>query len=138
MRAAIVTHAIDPAALLAEVSSTANGASVVFVGTVREVSADRAVTALDYEAYGAMAERELVAIVRESELRWPPSRVVCEHRVGALALGDASVVIAASHPHRAEAFDACQYVIEQLKVRVPIWKREHYVDGELAWVGAAP
>jgi molybdopterin synthase catalytic subunit len=134
MRTAIVERAIDPAGLMAEVASAAVGATVVFIGTVRDMNDGRGVTALDYKAYTSMAERELASIIAEAEERWPESRLVCEHRVGALMLGDASVVIAAAHPHRGEAFDACRYVIEELKKRLPIWKREHYADGELAWV----
>lgn len=139
MRTAIVEHQIDAAALTAEVASTANGATVVFIGTVRDMNDGRSVTALDYKAYTSMAERELSAIVVEAETHWPSSRIVCEHRVGTLTLGDASVTIAASHPHRGEAFEACRYVIEELKKRLPVWKREHYADGDLAWVenGAA-
>ena len=134
MRTAIVEREIDPAALIAEVASTASGATVVFIGTVRDMNDGRGVTALDYKAYTSMAERELSAIIGEAETRWPESRLVCEHRVGALTLGDASVVVAAAHPHRGEAFDACRYVIEELKKRLPVWKREHYADGDLAWV----
>jgi molybdopterin synthase catalytic subunit len=134
MRTAIVDRPIDPAALLREVASPSNGAAVVFVGTVRELNEDRDVTALDYRAYVPMAERELAAIVHEAEAKWAPGVVICEHRLGQLALGDVSVAIVAAHPHRAQAFDACRYVIEQLKQRVPIWKREHYADGERAWV----
>lgn len=134
MRTAIVERAVDTNALIAEVASTASGATVVFMGTVRDMNDGRGVTALDYKAYTSMAERELAAIVGEAESRWPSARIVCEHRIGALSLGDASVVIAGSHPHRGEAFDACRYVIEELKKRLPIWKREHYADGDLAWV----
>jgi molybdopterin synthase catalytic subunit len=119
---------------MADVASSGAGATVVFVGTVREVSDGRPVLALDYKAYAPMAEKELAAIVSEAESRWRGARVACEHRVGALGIGDASVVIAAAHPHRGEAFDACRYVIEELKKRLPVWKREHYADGELGWV----
>jgi molybdopterin synthase catalytic subunit len=134
MRSAILDRAIDAGALLAEVASASTGASVLFVGTVRNLNEGRPVTALDYRAYRPMAERELAAIVSEAESRWHESRIVCEHRIGALSLGDAAIVIAAAHPHRAEAFDASRYVIEQVKHRVPIRKREHYADGERAWV----
>jgi molybdopterin synthase catalytic subunit len=134
MRSAIVEREIDSAALIADVAATANGATVVFIGTVRDMNDGRGVTALDYKAYTSMAERELSAIIAEAETRWPDSRLACEHRVGALTLGEASVVIAAAHPHRGEAFDACRYVIEELKKRLPVWKREHYADGDLAWV----
>lgn len=134
MRVAIVERALDPPALLTEAASNATGASVLFVGTVRDINDGRGVTALDYKAYVPMAEKEMAAIALEAEARWSPARVVCEHRVGALTLGDASVAIAVAHPHRAAAFDACRYVIEELKQRVPVWKREHYADGDLAWV----
>lgn len=134
MRVAIVERMLDPAALLAEVASASDGASIVFVGTVRELNDGRRVTALDYRAYVPMAEKEMATIALEAEARWTPARVVCEHRIGALTLGDASVAIAVAHPHRGAAFDACRYVIDELKKRVPIWKREHYADGELAWV----
>lgn len=134
MRAAIVERALDASALTQEVAAVSQGAAVVFIGTVRDMNDDRDVTALDYRAYVPMAEKEMAAILSEAEARWAPVRIVCEHRVGALSLGDASVVIVAAHPHRGEAFDACRYVIEELKQRVPIWKRERYATGELAWV----
>lgn len=134
MRTAIVDREIDVAALMADVSSHSAGAIVVFVGTVRDMNDGRGVTALDYKAYTGMAERELAAIVAEAESRWQGAQVACEHRVGTLSLGDASVVITASHPHRGEAYDASRFVIEELKKRLPIWKREHYADGDLAWV----
>jgi molybdopterin synthase catalytic subunit len=89
---------------------------------------------MEYEAYEGMAERELHAIATEADVRFPGVRLVMEHRVGLLTLGDASVVIVAAHMHRAPALDAARYVIEALKVRVPIWKREHYVDGDRQWI----
>jgi len=138
MRSAIIDRPIDAASLLAEVASSAAGATVLFVGTVRDVSDGRSVRALDYKAYAPMAEKEMAAVVSEAESRWDGARIVCEHRIGALALGEASVVIAAAHPHRAQAFEACRYVIEELKARVPVWKREHYVDGEPGWVEGNP
>jgi molybdopterin synthase catalytic subunit len=138
MRTAIVERTLDPAALLAEVASHSCGASVVFVGTVRDMNDGRAVEALDYAAYAPMASREMDAIVGAAEARWPGARIVCEHRSGLLELGDASVVVAAAHPHRGEAFDACRFVIEELKARVPIWKRERYADGTREWVENAP
>ena len=134
MRAAIVERPLDPAALLHEVASMANGAAVLFVGTVREVNDGRAVTGIEYRAYAAMAERELSAILEETAERFALRDVVCEHRVGTLGLGEASVAIAAAHPHRAPAFEAARHVIEELKQRVPIWKLEHYADGTREWV----
>jgi molybdopterin synthase catalytic subunit len=134
MRTAIVSRPIDACALLEEVASHSHGATVLFIGTVRDMNDGAPVTSLDYSAYGAMAERELRAIVEEAMRRWPSSDVVVEHRTGGLGLGDVSVAIAAAHPHRGEAFDAARYVIEELKKRLPIWKREHYVDGRAEWV----
>ena len=137
MRAAMVDHPIDVGALLTEVAGHQNGASVLFLGTVRELNDGSAVTGLDYTAYGAMAQRELSDIVAEASHRWETTDIVVEHRTGELGLGDISVAIAAAHPHRAQAFEAARYVIEELKRRAPIWKREHYVDGRAEWVAAA-
>ena len=134
MRTAIVERPIDGCALVDEVASHDRGATVLFLGTVRDMNGGESVTALDYSVYGAMAERELHAIVEEAMTHWPATDIVVEHRTGALRLGDVSVAIAAAHPHRAEAFDAARYVIEELKKRLPIWKREHYVDGRAEWV----
>ena len=136
MRTAIVDRAIDACALLEEIASHRNGATVLFVGTVREVNDGAEVSGLDYSAYTAMAEKELAAIVTEAAERWNTPDVVVEHRVGSLELGDASVAIAVAHPHRGEAYDASRYVIEELKKRLPIWKREHYMDGRSEWVSA--
>lgn len=134
MRSAVVERPLDSAALLAEVVRDAHGASMLFVGTVRDMNDGRRVTGMEYSAYRAMAEREMSAIVTEATSRYGTSDIVVEHRVGTLALGEASVVIAVSHAHRGPAFDASRYVIEELKKRVPIWKREHYVDGTREWV----
>lgn len=134
MRTALVDRRIDSAALLAEVANVANGASVLFVGTVRDVNEGRAVSGIGYSAYASMAEKELECIARETALRFETEDIVIEHRLGELALGDASVVIAVAHPRRAAAFDAARHVIEQIKIRVPIWKLEHYRDGTREWV----
>jgi molybdopterin synthase catalytic subunit len=135
MRSAIVARPLDPVALLAEVSGTSNGASILFVGTVRNINDGRDVTGIDYKAYLPMAERELATIVAEAAERFHAPDIVVEHRLGHLSLLDASVVIAVAHPHRADAYDASRYIIEELKRRVPIWKREEYVDGTREWVG---
>ncbi|HEY7568885.1 MAG TPA: molybdenum cofactor biosynthesis protein MoaE [Gemmatimonadaceae bacterium] len=133
---ALVTEAIDVAALLARVSSPTVGAIASFLGTVRNVNDNRAVTGIEYSAYEEMAEREMRAIVAEAaaQVDGVPPRIAIEHRLGELSLGDVSVAIAVSHARRAPALDACRYVIEELKKRVPIWKREHYADGSRAWV----
>jgi molybdopterin synthase catalytic subunit len=136
MRTRLVDEPIDIQALIAEVSRAANGAVVLFVGTVRDVNDGRRVNGMEYSAYRSMAERELGDIAREARERFGTPDVVVEHRLGELELGEASVVIAVAHPHRAQAYDASRYVIEQLKKRVPIWKLEHYADGTREWVGA--
>lgn len=136
MHTAIVDHPIDIAALLARVSRTANGATVLFVGTVREVNDGRPVSGMEYTAYRSMAERELADIAREASVRFATDDIAIEHRLGALALGEASVAIAVAHPHRGPAYEASRFVIEQLKQRVPIWKLEHYEDGTREWVNA--
>ena len=134
MRSAIVERPLDPAALLAEVADTANGAALVFVGTVRETNEGRAVTGIDYSAYVPMAERELSDIVRQACEAFGTPHIVVEHRLGTLELGEASVAIAVAHARRAPAYDASRWIIEELKRRVPVWQREHYADGTREWV----
>ena len=113
------------------------GGIVTFTGVVRRESRGRRVERLEYEAYAAMAEPRLAAIAAELAAAHPGARVAILHRVGKLAVGDIAVVIAASAPHRAEAFAACRGAIERLKVEVPIWKKEIGEDGE-EWVGLGP
>ena len=136
IRTRIVRRAIDVDALLAEVGDTANGAIVLFLGRVRETNDGRAVTGIEYSAYGEMAERELAAIANECASAFGIAHLAIEHRLGALALGDASIAIAVAHPHRAAAYEASRFVIEEVKRRVPIWKREGYEDGSSEWVNA--
>jgi molybdopterin synthase catalytic subunit len=119
---------------IAAVRSDADGAVVAFLGVVRELSDEgRSVRGLSYEAYPAMALAQLNEIADEAERRFAPCRVACLHRIGALVLGEASVAVAVAAPHRAAAFDACEYVIDELKARVSIWKRELYRDGASEW-----
>ncbi len=134
MRSDLVTRPIDCAALLSEVHDVACGAVTLFVGTVRAVNDDREVTGIDYSAYDAMARSELQKIANEAVTRFGTTHVVVEHRLGYLGLGEASVAIAVAHARRAPALDASRFVIEEIKKRVPIWKREHYVDGSREWV----
>lgn len=134
MRTALVEHPIDTAALTAEVADVSNGATVLFVGTVRDMNEGRAVSGIEYSAYASMATLELDRIAREAAKKFGTENIVVEHRIGELALGDASVAIAVAHPRRASAFDAARHVIEQIKIRVPIWKLEHYRDGTREWV----
>ena len=134
MRTAMTRRPLDPTSLLREVASIGNGASILFVGTVRDVNDGRAVSGMEYAAYESMAARELESIVTEAASRFGTADIVVEHRIGPLRLGEASVVIAVAHPHRAQAYDASRFVIEEIKRRVPIWKREEYVDGTREWV----
>jgi len=134
MRAAIVDHPIDATGLMAEVARHGNGATVLFVGTVRDLNDGRPVNGIEYSAYRSMAEREMADIVREASEQFATTDIVVEHRTGLLELGEASVIIAVAHSHRGAAYDASRYVIEQIKKRVPIWKREHYADGTREWV----
>lgn len=133
-RAALVDRPIDAAALLAEVADPARGAICSFVGTVREEHDGRAVTGLQYDCYEAMAARELALIVTEAGDRFGGPAIAVEHRLGALAVGDVAVAIAAAHARRGNAIGAMQYVIEELKKRLPIWKLEQYADGTREWV----
>ena len=137
MHSAIVDHPIDISALIERVSDTANGAVVLFVGNVREVNDGRDVSGIEYTAYRSMAARELASIVEEAAALGDTNDIAVEHRLGELNVGECSVAIAVGHPHRARAFEVARYVIEELKRRVPIWKREHYVDGTREWVSAA-
>jgi len=125
--------AIELSALLARVQSPSRGGVAVFLGQVRDHQDGRAVTRLEYSAYGPMAEAECAGIVAEAERRWNVA-VALVHRTGSLAIGDLAVAVVAASAHRADAFTACRFVIEELKRRVPIWKREQYADGTIAWV----
>jgi molybdopterin synthase catalytic subunit len=124
---------LDVGALLAAVEAPERGGTACFAGAVRNHHAGREVRRLEYSAYGTMAEAECERIVTEAERRWPV-RVALRHRVGALAVGDLAVVVAAASAHREPAFAACRHVIEEVKRRVPIWKREYYADGTVEWV----
>jgi len=124
---------LDLGALVTEVSGPGRGGIASFLGLVRDHHEGRAVTRLEYSAYGPMAEAEAAVIVAEAEERWPV-RVAARHRLGTLDVGQAAVAVAAAGAHRAEAFDACRYVIEELKRRVPIWKKEFFDDGTTSWV----
>jgi molybdopterin synthase catalytic subunit len=133
-RAAILTSEIDPSSLINEVSAPEHGAISLFIGTVREVNEGRSVSAIEYSAYRSMASAELERILDEAEGRFGVSALVVEHRIGLLGLGEVSIAIAAAHPHRVPALDCARFVIEEIKKRVPIWKKEHYADGTREWV----
>ena len=120
--------------VIAEVSHAGAGGVATFLGVVRDTNDGRAVTLLEYEAYGAMAEAEIARVHAEIVAEIPGVRVAALHRVGPLRVGDAAVVCAASAPHRSAAFQACRLLIDRIKARLPIWKREHGPDGPY-WVG---
>jgi molybdopterin synthase catalytic subunit len=125
---------IDPGSLVSSVVRDDTGAVVVFLGTVRDHSEGRVgVTGLDYEAYEGVVEETISAIVAEARARWDLGSVSAVHRVGRLAVGEVSVGVAVSAPHRPEAFDAARFLIDQLKARAPIWKKELWAEGE-EWV----
>src|SRR5437868_7911676 len=125
---------IDYEAVTAEVRRPHCGAVVTFLGTVRDVTGEQVTLALDYEAYAGMAERKMAEIEADTRQRWPVGAIVLEHRLGHLEVGDISVAVAVSCPHRAQAFDACRYAIDRLKELVPIWKKENWADGSTEWV----
>jgi molybdopterin synthase catalytic subunit len=130
----IRTEALGLDELIAEVSHPGAGGIATFLGAVRDHNDGRAVTRLEYEAYGSMAEAELGRILAEIAGEIPGVRVAATHRVGSLAVGEIAVACAASAPHRGEAFRACRELIDRIKARLPIWKREHGPDGPY-WVG---
>lgn len=131
---------IDPGALVAFVADPTTGATVLFLGTVRDHSPARGdepathdVTHLEYEAYEGVVEAKIGEIVAEARLRWPLAKVAAVHRVGELGLGEVSVGVAVSSAHRTDAFPAARYLIDELKHRAPIWKKEHWPGGAV-WV----
>jgi molybdopterin synthase catalytic subunit len=126
---------LDLATLVARVEASDRGAVTSFLGLVRDHHGGRGVTRLEYSAYPPMAEAECARIVSEAEARWPV-RVALEHRIGTLEIGETAVAVVAAAAHRDEAFAACRFVIEEVKRRVPIWKKEFYADGTIEWVGA--
>ena len=135
-RFAVTDAPLDAAAVAAQVSASGSGAVVTFVGLVRERNAGRRVLWLDYEAYAPLAVRAFERIDVEARERWPDVTMAIYHRVGRLAIGEPSVVIAAASAHRAEAFAASRYAIERVKQIAPIWKHEHFEGGEV-WIEGA-
>ena len=130
----LAQQTIDVPAMTREVADNGRGAISIFLGTVRNSNDGRPVNGIDYSAYDTMAVAEMSRIVEEAVSRFTGVAIAVEHRIGALQVGDVSVAIACAHAHRAQALDANRYVIEELKRRVPIWKREHYLDGTSEWV----
>jgi molybdopterin synthase catalytic subunit len=130
----VTSEPITTPEAIAFVADGAAGGTCVFVGTVRDHSAAGTVVGLTYEAWNELAETRLQEIAAELFEKWPLRKVALLHRTGELSVGDISVVVACSSPHRGDAFDACRHGIERLKQDVPIWKKEHVADGDSHWV----
>jgi len=133
----VTADPLDPAEAVASVADPAAGGTCVFLGTVRDHSEAGEVTGLTYEAWEELALARLGEIGEELFASWPLRRVALWHRTGELEVGETSVIVACSAAHRAEAFEACRDGIERLKDDVPIWKKEHLVDGDAVWVAGA-
>lgn len=131
----ISSNKIDIQAVIAAAGDDKAGAIDVFIGTVRNNSLSKNVVKLEYETYDTMAINKMNALIAEAKTRWPIEKVAIVHRKGVLEIGDVAVAIAVSTPHRAESFAACQWIIDNLKIEVPIWKKEFYADGAV-WVAA--
>jgi len=132
--AQLTTKPLDLGSLLAIVRSPRNGGYVTFTGDVRDHDAGQTVTEIDYVAYEELAVKQMTAIVAEAESRWPGCMCAAAHRTGVLRVGETSVAIAVGAPHRAEAFEACRWIIDSFKTEVPIWKREEFESGGRAWI----
>jgi molybdopterin synthase catalytic subunit len=130
----LTRETIDYDALTEQVRRPGCGAVLTFLGTVRDLTGEQVTVALDYEAYPEMALKKMAEIEAETRQRWPVGDIVLEHRLGHLGIGDVSVAVAVSCPHRAAAFEACRYAIDRLKELVPIWKKENWADGRTEWV----
>jgi molybdopterin synthase catalytic subunit len=133
----ITEKPIDVQKVIDTVTSLGAGAVNVFIGTVRNQANGKNVVWLEYEAFESMAVAEIRKIIDEASHRWPLLGWAVSHRIGTLKPGETSVVVAVSSPHRRESFEACQYVIDTLKEKVPVWKKEVFEDGE-EWVSAQP
>jgi molybdopterin synthase catalytic subunit len=134
MSAELTAMPIDVAALLESARNPASGAVVLFLGTVREMSEGRPVVGLDYDAYPSMAVGTLTAIIAEAREKWPLHHAEVIHRYGTMAVGDVAVALTASSAHRADAFEAGRWMMDEIKRSAPIWKREHWADGAADWV----
>ncbi|MGH9650027.1 MAG: molybdenum cofactor biosynthesis protein MoaE [Terriglobales bacterium] len=128
---------LDPAALRQTLLDPGAGACATFEGLVRDQNEGRRVLALEYEAYGELAEKEGARILAEAQAKFALLDVACAHRTGWLGLGELAVWVGVTAAHRDAAFTACRYIIDECKVRVPVWKKEHYSDGASEWLNCA-
>lgn len=134
---AVTRDPIDPAGMLTAAASAADGAVLLFLGLVRNHNEGREVGHLEYEAYAEMAERVLEEVAEEARTRWDTGEIRVVHRLGRLEVGEASVAILVASAHRDAAYSASRHIIEELKKRAPIWKREGYTEGDSEWLGGA-
>src|SRR5882724_6065098 len=134
MTVALTQVPINPAEVLDAVASNDAGAVILFLGTTREFTRGRRTASLDYECYPQMAEQKLAELEAEARRRWPLTGCSIIHRLGRLELGEASIAIAVSSPHRHDAFAAGQWLVDTIKQVVPIWKQENWADGTSEWV----
>ncbi len=130
----IVETVIDYEAVTERVRSSRAGAVCLFLGTVREITGDLRTSFLEYEAYPEMAARKMEEIEAEARRRWPILEAAIVHRVGRLEIGEISIAVAVSSPHRRAAFEACGWIMDTIKEAVPIWKKERWADGTEEWV----
>lgn len=128
---------LDPIALQRELTDTRAGACVTFEGWVRGRNDGQPVESLEYEAYAPLAEKEGERILAEARAKFVLLGAVCVHRTGHLRLGELAVWVGVTAEHRGAAFDACRYIIDEAKARVPVWKKEHYASGATAWINCA-
>jgi len=135
-RHAVSERPLDPVAIAALVSHRSTGGLTTFVGLVRDHNVGRSVLWIDYEAHAPLALTVFRRIAAEAQTRWPDADLAIHHRTGRVDIGEASVVIAAGSPHRAEAFAACRFAIERVKQIAPVWKHEHFEGGEV-WIEGA-
>jgi molybdopterin synthase catalytic subunit len=133
----ITQEPLDLAALKSGLADDRSGACVTFEGWVRNHNDGRPVRALDYEAYPSLAEKEGSRILAEAREKFAVQTAICVHRAGALQIGDLAVWVGVSAAHRGAAFEACRYIIDEVKARVPVWKKEHYADGASEWINCA-
>jgi len=130
----ITSEPFDIQRLISGFASEEDGALLLFLGVVRNHNEGREVAGLEYEAYEEMGEAVLEEIAREAQEGCGSDRILVQHRVGVLEVGGVSTVIAVATPHRAEAYEASRYIIEEIKKRLPVWKKENYVEGDSQWV----
>ena len=137
----ITSTQIDTSAVLASVQSTQAGAAVLFVGSTRQFTDGRETLKLDYECYEALAIKKMTEILEQAKTKWKIEACSIVHRVGTVELGEASIAVAVSSPHRADSFEAGRWLVDTLKTEVPIWKRDYWADGSSEWIhpeGATP